>query len=612
LHSPSSEFRAITGRAQLAFRVVNGPMAGRVYAIGDNLILGRTTNCDIFIPDSRMSRRHARIFFEADAIYLEDLGSHNGSFVNGERIGTSLLRVGDELRCGSTELRLILKSQAPITHPVVVMADSDALQPQVVRPVDSQQHPDLSRMGVEDYWEAIGVADIDVARGAQKDRVEFLAQQARNFAMLYEVAKALQSYSDVQSLLELVMDFTFKLVRAERGAILLVDPRTQELTPRVVRYRDPEPDGSGERPELVLSRTVLGLVMDNRAAVITSDALTDERFSGSGSVLLNNIHSLMCVPMIVGNRSIGLIQVDNLHSIVVFTENDLNLVTVIASLASIALENARLYEAQSRTIAELRAAQEELVQTQERLVRSEQMAVVGRLASGIAHEVRNHLGPFMLADLLAMKYPDDSEVQEATELMLDATSHITGLINEIQAFARTGGTGPHFEKSAVDLGALCRDTIRFLRCDRRIKAANVTVEVLDQPVVHGDPDRLRQVLVNLVRNAVESTGDVGGEVVVTVSRAGEVGVVDVRDNGCGIAPEVADRIFEPLFSTKGERGLGLGLDISRKIVLGHNGTLTFETVPGQGTTFRVRLPIEQVTGPALIDGGLALAHRDGY
>ena len=125
-----------------------------------------------------------------------------------------------------------------------------------------------------------------------------------------------------------------------------------------------------------------------------------------------------------------------------------------------AYERAQLVERQGRTIAELRTAQEQLLGTQERLVRSEQLALVGRFTAGIAHELNNQMSPFLLAELLSSRYPDDQEVRESVDLMLEAKRRIEGLVDEIKNFARGGQTAlslaPH------DLVALVEETLRFL------------------------------------------------------------------------------------------------------------------------------------------------------
>ena len=115
--------------------------------------------------------------------------------------------------------------------------------------------------------------------------------------------------------------------------------------------------------------------------------------------------------------------------------------------------------------------------------------------------------------------------------------------------------------------------------------------MMGEPLVMIDANRIRQVLINLVRNAADTVEGRDGKIVIRVRESDDQARIDVMDNGKGIAPEAADHIFEPFYSTKGDKGLGLGLDISRKIVKAHDGALTFNSEVGKGTTFRLALPL---------------------
>jgi signal transduction histidine kinase len=109
--------------------------------------------------------------------------------------------------------------------------------------------------------------------------------------------------------------------------------------------------------------------------------------------------------------------------------------------------------------------------------------------------------------------------------------------------------------------------------------------------VNLDAKGFRQVLINLIRNAADALPETGGRIQIRIKRDGDRAYLHVADNGRGIPEEIQARIYEPFFTTKGERGLGLGLDISKKIIEAHQGELDFRSVPGKGTTFRVSFPV---------------------
>lgn len=560
--------------------VLSGDLQGQSFDVGRELVVGRSTACDIFVPDRRISRRHARFYVEGRTLFVEDLQSHNGTFVNGKRVARMQLFGSDVVRIGTSQFEIAMREGGGLS--------GNTSQPtaHLVKPVTDVTSPDLGTMLAEEYFAALGLADTPSGQPRSEAEIEFLVRQTRNFAVLHEISKALQAGHDRDTMLDRVLGLVRKVLSADRGYVVRLD-EAGRFVPLAAQTRagTVRPDSGAVR----MSETVAEQVVHDRCGIITSDAVTDERFSAAESVVLNDIRSLLAVPMLVGERVIGVIEVETTATINGFTENDLDLMTVVAGMVGAALENLDLAEQRERTIKELEQAQQKLLEAQDRLVRSEQMAAVGRVASGIAHEVKNHLAPLMLADMLRRDYPDDQDIQESAELMLEAQRRILGLVDEIRRFA--SGNKAEIEMGLDDLAQVAGNVIRFVRCDARVRAVEL---VADAPVVaEFDANRLRQVLINLIRNAVDAADPVAGVVTVRVLRDGENAVVEVQDNGRGIPAEVAARIYEPFFTTKGEHGLGLGLDISRSIVQAHGGTLEHEPAPGGGTIFRVTLPVEQ-------------------
>ncbi len=569
-------------------RCLNGELKDRLLPITSELVIGRSTTCDVFIPDRRLSRRHARLFAEDDRLLVEDLDSHNGTYVNGKRVSRAQLYPSDVVRVGTSKFEVTAPEEES-SSPVRVVGDTQLLQAQLVKRVEPQMTRSLRAFQPDELFSEMGIGETDRYAAVDGSKVEFLVQQTRNFATLHEISKALQSEQDPQEMLEGVMDLVLRVVNADRGYVALLDEQG-ELIPQVVRVRQGASDEARERG-VTISATVAEQVLKGRNGVITSDASSDARFASAQSVVINEIRSLLAVPILVGSRVTGLIEVENTRSITAFTENDLDLLCVVASTLGVALDNLWLARQREATIAELKEAQAQLIATQDRLVRAEQMAVVGRLASGIAHEVKNHLAPFMLADMIAQQYPDDEEIQEAAELMLEAQRRILSLVDEIRQFAL--GARTTYDIAPHDLCGVLNGVLRFVRCDAAVKKTQLSFEPTVQPVVDMDAGRMRQVFINLIRNAADAMkGATSGVINVYVAEVdGEV-IIEVKDNGKGIPEEARARVFEPFFTTKGDKGIGLGLDISRKIIVAHRGTLTFDTEVDVGTTFRIVMPTE--------------------
>jgi signal transduction histidine kinase len=232
-----------------------------------------------------------------------------------------------------------------------------------------------------------------------------------------------------------------------------------------------------------------------------------------------------------------------------------------------------------------------LQEREQRLIRSERLAAIGRMAAHIAHEVRNPLSSIGLnAELLEeelQQKPDGAKLCRAIQHEVD---RLNALTQEYLRFARL----PQPKLERQDLRPILVSLLDFMREDARSRGVAVVAELADPlPPLPVDEGQLRQALLNLCRNALEAMSG-GGTLTVRAAVAGDRLEIAVRDTGSGIAPEHLARVFEPFFSTK-EHGTGLGLALTQHIVAAHGGTIAIDSTPGHGTEFRVRLPL---AGPA--------------
>lgn len=558
----------------LLLRPLTGELTGQDLEISAPLVVGRADDCDLVLEDRRLSRHHARFFEESGAWFVEDLGSPNGTFVNQRRVRRAPLHPGDTVT--------LCKSTFQVAGPQGEAAPSpQAPVPELVKPATLALPPDLDSMLAEDYFAALGLRH-DTVHDGHADPMAAVLAKTRNFALLHEVTKAMQRQHDPQSMLTSVISVILKATGAERGYVILTEPDGSWVVAVDVGLH---PDGPA-----VVSHTVAQYVLRDRSSILCSDASADERFAQAESLFLNQTRGLIAAPMLLQNQVLGALVLQSSHLGQRFSESDLDLVSVVASTVGVGLENLRLAQKREQTIAQLEQAQAQLLATQQRLIQSEQMAALGRLSSGIAHEVKNHLSPFMLATMIAKKYPADAEIQESAEIMLEAQQHILDLVNEVRAFAQ--GNQREHRPEPMELVMVVQRILRFVRCDKALERARVELEVEADPVVVLDPARFRQVLINLLRNAADAV-EPGQRPHIRLRILEHQGhaYLDVIDNGRGIPKAQADQVFTPFFSTKGEAGLGLGLDISRNIVRQHGGELGFSSEPGQGTTFRLRLPL---------------------
>jgi len=286
------------------------------FELGAFNTLGRHPDNTIQILDRIISKEHAQIQRSGDGRFLlRDLRSLNGTFYRGERVGEQYLQDGDELTMGSTRILFVDRpSQQEPVHRVTIA-------------------PGLTESHIRQRIQA-STGDFMQERQISDDKV--LRRDYERLRIGHELARAVGSELDLEKLLPKILDKAFELVGADRGAILLLDDRG-ELVPRYVKTRN----GKGDN-NIVLSRTVMAEVTTNRAAVLSSDATMDSRFSGAHSIIMQGIRSTMTLPLLHGADLLGLMHLDSLFTSNAFTEKDLQICTGMAAQAAIAIQNARL------------------------------------------------------------------------------------------------------------------------------------------------------------------------------------------------------------------------------------------------------------------------------
>ncbi len=225
----------------------------------------------------------------------------------------------------------------------------------------------------------------------------------------------------------------------------------------------------------------------------------------------------------------------------------------------------------------------ELEALREEVRRKDRLAALGQMAATIAHEIRNPLGGIQgFAALLQRDVPEDDPRRRLVERILAGTKSLDRVVNELLEYTRP----VELKIEDVDARGIVSGAIEYLPpAPRGVAIRNHAPAGL---AVRGDAQKLRQVLLNILLNAVQSVGE-SGEIDVRCAQDGGELVIEVSDTGPGIAPEHLDKVFMPFFTTR-EKGTGLGLAAASKIVETHGGRIEAANEPGRGATFRVRLP----------------------
>jgi signal transduction histidine kinase len=246
----------------------------------------------------------------------------------------------------------------------------------------------------------------------------------------------------------------------------------------------------------------------------------------------------------------------------------------------------------------LRERTEELRATTQQLWQAARLAGVGELAASIAHELNNPLGTVSLrVEGVLAKTPPDDPRRRPLEIIEQEVERMARLVGNLLQFSRAGVD----KVSTVDMCEEVRRTLELIEHHLRKHQIRVDLDFAPTvPLIYGDRQQLRQVLLNLFTNAADAMPH-GGRVTPRI-RTGELPptrpavVIEVADTGTGIPPELLPRVTEPFFTTKPEgKGTGLGLAICRRIVQQHQGTIAVESRPGEGTTVRIALPVRPDT-----------------
>ncbi|WP_066366611.1 PAS domain S-box protein [Neobacillus fumarioli] len=229
----------------------------------------------------------------------------------------------------------------------------------------------------------------------------------------------------------------------------------------------------------------------------------------------------------------------------------------------------------------------EMRKTEERLRRTEKLSVVGELSASVAHEIRNPLTS--LKGFVQLMQTDDQKHQAYYQIMLDELNRINHIVGELLLLAKP----QHLKLKTAVVQNLLDDCISLLRTEARLYNVQIEAFLPDEDIVMDcEPNQLKQLFINLIKNAVEASVN-GGNVMVTLEQAGtDQLLITIKDNGCGISKERLKRLGEPFYSSK-EKGTGLGLTVSFKIVQAHKGTIHFETQKQIGTTVSIYFPLSQ-------------------
>ncbi|RME75561.1 MAG: FHA domain-containing protein [Planctomycetota bacterium] len=576
------------------------------------VFIGRSSDKDICLRDLTVSNSHAKLVPEGGRWRLRDLGSTNGSYVNGELVRDALLRAGDVLRIGNTEM-VFCEDGGPAVGEVSAEA--------IVRLDGSGSGSDQPRLdSVFSHTVSLTLEEIetDLLSSRELEGVPTAESPRRlreRLAVLYRLGKQANRLERLERFLPLLASLVRDAVGGDRVFVMLIDPASGDLVPRAY-----EGIAGGDRKGI--SSTILQQVIGERRAILTHDALTDPRFSHGESIAIMRIRGVLCVPLGVKHMVFGALYVDSFRTDHAFHTEDLRMLGVIGSQASVILRNIQLFEEQRRANAELRKAQEKIeawnreleqkvqqrtAEIQKQAERIKQLADLKDELLGIAaHDLRTPLTIILgYAQMLQMALEAGSfepeQLAPDVEAIERTALEMTNLLNDLLDVQKIEAGKIRIRVEPTDARDLASDAYRLHRLLAEAKGIALRFEVDPEAgQVLCDGRRIGQVLNNLVSNAIKFS-NAGDTVTLRVTSLGGEGTeFAVEDTGQGIDPEELPRLFgrfEEISSrpTGGEKSTGLGLAIAKKLLELHGSRIRVESAPGVGSRFSFVLPLADQT-----------------
>ena len=405
--------------------------------------------------------------------------------------------------------------------------------------------------------------------------IEFFFRERYGFANTLEsLRRRMLRVLDPTRMSDLVLDTLYDARRATHAAIYLLEPLGRVLELRA--HRGPAPESRVSETELP---SLWHAIQHQRGPLLTEQISRLREEKGGNRDLIEAMRKVsadVLLPFMSGDKVLGFISLRDDRVAEPYSTEEIALLIQISEAAVIVLENSQLAL---------------------RLRERDRLAAIGEMAAGLAHEIRNPLGAIKGAAeyLEPSRGGDDAEL---LQVIVDEANRLNSVVTQFLDYARPFRA----ELKPADLNEVVRKTAKLVDAKGSTSAIELDLDA-DLPSADVDAEQVKQVILNLVLNGLEATGDRGTPITITTRwvRDRDRLEIGVRDSGPGIPPETLDHLFIPFFTTK-PKGTGLGLAVCQRIVNNHGGDIRVESQVGVGTKFTVRLPVKSRKPEGTITG----------
>ncbi|MFO0728382.1 MAG: ATP-binding protein [Myxococcota bacterium] len=398
--------------------------------------------------------------------------------------------------------------------------------------------------------------------------VEWFFRERHGFATLLEnLRRTMLRVLDPERMSRLVLDTLYDARRATHAAIYLLEPVGREFV--LLQHRGPDPV---ERVDEATLPDLWHALHHVRAPLLTEQLLRKDDPKSNRDLIdaLRKVSADVLLPFVAGDKVLGFLSLRDDRVAEAYSTEEIALLMNIAEAAVIVVENSQLAM---------------------RLRERDRLAAIGEMAAGLAHEIRNPLGAIKgAAEYLAPATRASKDEAELLQVIVDETNRLNSVVSQFLDYARPFRA----QFAPSDLNDVMRKTAKLVEAKEGDKAV-IELDLAEGiPSAEVDAEKIKQVILNLVLNAIDAMGTTGGPPITIRTRympERERIEIAVKDRGPGIPKETLDHLFIPFFTTK-PNGTGLGLAVCQRIVTNHGGEIRVESQVGQGTEFSVRLPLK--------------------
>lgn len=542
--------------------VIQGRDQGRKFELDDSAArVGRDAKNAIPLNDREISRQHAEIRKLSDDEYeLLDLGSSNGSYINEAKIESQRLRNGDRIRVGKTVLIFTSSSSKNLKQSDLVKIIQTPLPESASRIVRSL-HADGANT----------VRPMQIADPAE------VSNDSLN--LVYQTALAVSQTLDLDQLIEKLIDLILESIGPDRACIMLRDEESKQIQPRMTKNRV----GFADDQTLKISRSIVDYVTEKQEGVITSDAINDDRWDSQASILKMGVSEAICVPMQGRYGNEGVIYIDTrtppgklaeIKSGSRFTDEHLKLMIAIGHQAALAIEDTNFYSA---------------------MIQSERMAAMGQTIAMLSHHIKNILQGINGGSYLVKSGISKSELEvidTGWKIVEKNQAKISQLVMDMLSFSKDREP----DMTLSNINSVIDDVIELMQ--NRADDQNIELIWTAKPNVPDsqfDSEGMHRAILNVVSNGIDACEKIENakiQVECCLNSIDQRIEIVINDNAGGIPNENLHKIFGLFESGKGNRGTGLGLPVSKKILVEHGGDIEVKSELGQGSTFLLYFPFQ--------------------